>query len=141
MNVNSVTLIGRVTNNPESKEFGEGGQLTKFSIATNSRSKNKEKRTAEFHNVVTFGHLAKICSDFVTKGRLVYIRGRLKTRQWEDQNKTLHKRTEIVADDMLLLDKKPASGSAANDRADASEAAAAFTQGLSTVNQPVPVQA
>jgi len=99
MNVNSVTLIGNVTNDPETKEFGEGGRLTKFGLATSSRSKDKEKRTAEFHNVVTFGPLAKICSDYVSKGRLIYIRGKLKTRKWEDDNQTTRYKTEVIADD------------------------------------------
>jgi single-strand DNA-binding protein len=140
MNVNSVTLIGYVTNNPESKEFGEGGKLAKFGLATNSRSKDKEKRTPEYHNVVAFGPLAKICAEYVSKGRLVYIRGRLKTRKWEDDNQNLRTRTEVIADDMLLLDKKKASVSAV-DETGASEAAVQFATGLTPVAQTASVQA
>lgn len=134
MNVNTVTLIGHVTTDPSTKEFGEGGRLTKFNLATNSRNKDKEKRTTEFHNVVAFGPLAKICADYIAKGRLVYIKGRLRTSKWEDENQNLRTRTEVIADDMLLLDKKPASASAP-EQAVAPEAAAQFAQGLVPVAQ------
>lgn len=127
MNLNSVTLIGHVTQEPIVKKLNEKSTLTKFTLATNGRRPSKEGMpNAEFHPVVTFGRLAEICKDYIHKGRLIYVQGRLKTNRWEDDKKVLHSRTEIIASDMLLLDKQQAlvsavSGADAADD-DASEA-------------------
>ncbi len=126
MNLNSVTLIGHVTQEPVSKQLSEKSSLTKFTLATNGRRAAKDGvPNAEFHPVVAFGRLAEICRDYIHKGRLVYVQGRLKTSRWEDDKKVLHSRTEIIASNMLLLDKQQALASAASDHNDdvAAEAA------------------
>lgn len=113
MNLNSVTLIGHVTQEPMSRQLSEKQVLTKFTVATNGRRIGKDGLpTAEFHPVVAFGKLASICRDYIHKGRLVYVQGRLKTSRWEDDKKQPHARTEIIASNMLLLDKQQALVSA-----------------------------
>ncbi|MBI4121812.1 MAG: single-stranded DNA-binding protein [Parcubacteria group bacterium] len=126
MNVNSVTLIGHVTQDPVSRTFGENKMLTKFTVATNGRSRSKEKKeVVDFHPVVTFGKLADICRDYIHKGRLVYVEGKLRTNRWQDDKNVVHARTEIYANEMLLLDKQQALASAAsNDQEDADAAEA-----------------
>lgn len=125
MNLNTVTLIGHVTQQPLSRQVSEKMNLTKFTVATNGRRTGKDGQpTAEFHPVVAFGKLAEICRDYIHKGRLVYVQGRLKTSRWEDEKKVMHARTEIIASQMLLLDKQQALVSAGTDESgnDASEA-------------------
>ena len=69
MNLNSVTIIGHVTQDPACKTFGEKKLLTKFTVATNGRSRSKEKKDAvEFHSIVAFGKLAEICKEYIHKG-------------------------------------------------------------------------
>lgn len=125
MNLNSVTLIGHVTQDPVSRQLENKRVMTKYTIATNFRvGKDKEKKDGvEFHPVVTFGRLAEVCKEYLHKGRLVYVQGRMHTSKWEDDKKVLHASTEIVANQMLLLDKHQALVSAVSDEdADASEA-------------------
>ncbi len=122
MNVNSVTLIGHLTQDPVSKAYGDNQALTKFNLATNGRTRGKQHDAAEFHTVITFGKLAEICKEYLRKGRLVYVNGRLKTSRWKDDKEVLHTKTEIIANEMLLLDKKHALASAASEEAVAAEA-------------------
>ena len=122
MNVNTVTIIGNLTQDPLHRTYGDNEPLTTFTVATNRRRNGKEEKP-EFHFVVTFGRLAEICREYLVKGRLVYVQGRLHTSQWEDKDKKMHSRTEIIAKEMLLLDKKQALVRAASEEdADASEA-------------------
>lgn len=121
MNLNQVTLIGRITHTPVSKEYSEGKRFTKFTVATNDYKKGKSKST-EFHTVVTFGKLAELCKDLLKKGRLVYIQGKLKTSRWEDSDKVLHTSTDIVSNKMLLLDKSQALANAESDDSNEVEA-------------------
>ena len=85
-----------------------GHAVTSFSVATN-RSwvfEGAEKEDVEFHNVVAWNKLAELCSQLLSKGRKVYIQGRLQTRSWEDQNGVKKYRTEIVAGEMVILDSR-----------------------------------
>lgn len=134
MNVNSVTLIGHVTQDPATRSFGENKMLTKFTLATNARGRGKDKKdVVEFHPVVTFGKLAEICKEYIHKGRLVYVQGKLRTNRWQDEKNVLHARTEIYANEMLLLDKQQALVSAVSDDldADASEATVELSSAMS----------
>ena len=114
MNVNQATIIGNVTRDPEVKTFGEGNTLTTFAVATNSKRKDSEQ-VPEYHNIVTFGKLAEICNEYVRKGRLVYIQGRIHTGKWQDENNVVRSKTDIIASEMLLLDKKQALVSASQE--------------------------
>ena len=93
--MNHVVLTGRLTRDPESRKLASGKTVTEFSVATNDYRGGSEK--SEYHPVVTWDRLAEICSQYLGKGQLVAIIGRLQTRQWEDADKKRHWKTEIVA--------------------------------------------
>jgi len=99
--VNKVILVGRLGKDPETKEFGNGGRVVKFSLATseNWRDKNSgEKREkTEWHNVVIFNEgIGKIASQYLKKGSEVYLEGQLQTRKWQDQSGADKYTTEVV---------------------------------------------
>lgn len=109
MDLNKVMLIGRLTRDPESKTTPQGVTVCNFSIATSRSWKdaqgNLQDRT-EYHNVVAWRRLGEICAQYLTKGRQVYIEGHLETRSWDDQNGQKRYRTEIIADNMIMLGGK-----------------------------------
>jgi single-strand DNA-binding protein len=121
--MNRVVLTGRLTRNPESRSLASGKTVTTFSIATNDYRGGSEK--AEYHPVVTWDRLAEICGQFLAKGSLVCIEGRLQTRQWEDDAKVRHWKTEIVASAVEMLSGKRKKDYAAESAAQALEAQAA----------------
>jgi len=108
--VNKVILIGRLGKDPETKSTPNGTTVTKFTIATDERftdrEGNKQERT-EWHNIVAWGKLGEICGQYLRKGRLVYIDGSIRTDSWEDkETKQKRYRTEIIANNMQMLEKK-----------------------------------
>src|SRR5450759_810508 len=112
--VNKVILIGNLGKDPEMK-FTQGGMpVAKFSIATNERFKDKDgnwQDRTDWHNVVAFQRLAEIAGEYLKKGGKVYIEGRLQTRSWDDKQSGQKKyMTEIVANDLVLLNGKGESG-------------------------------
>ncbi len=110
MNLNKVFLIGRLTRNPETKTLPSGKNLCQISIATDRFYTDKDgnkKQETEFHNVIFFGRLAEIASQYLKKGSLVFIEGRLRTRNWEDESGSKRSRTEIIAERMQLGPKAP----------------------------------
>ncbi|MBN1148671.1 MAG: single-stranded DNA-binding protein [Anaerolineales bacterium] len=107
--LNKVLIIGRVGRDPEMRYTPSGRPVTTFSVGT-SRTWNTsdgEKRTeTEWFNVVSWSNLAEICKQYLSKDQLVYIEGRLQTRQWEDQEGNRRTTTEIVANEMIMLDDR-----------------------------------
>ena len=107
--LNKVLIIGRVGRVPEMRYTPSGRPVTTFSVST-SRSWNTAdgaRRTeTEWFNIVAWSNLAEICKQYLTKDRLVYIEGRLQTRHWDDQEGNKHTATEIVANEMIMLDEK-----------------------------------
>lgn len=107
--LNKVLLIGRLGRDPEMRYTPSGKPVTTFSIATsrswNTSDGDKHSET-EWFNIVAWGSLAEICKQFLTKNRLVYIEGRLQTRHWEDNDGNKRTSTEIVANEMIMLDEK-----------------------------------
>ena len=105
MNLNKVILIGRLTRDPESKALPSGQSVTSFGMATdrfyNDKSGQRQQQT-EFHNIVLFGKLADIASQYLNKGSLVLIEGRLQTRSWKDTSGNQRSRTEIVGERLQL---------------------------------------
>jgi single-strand DNA-binding protein len=105
MNLNKVFLVGNLTKDPETRSLPSGQQVTSFGLATNrfytDKSGQKQKQ-AEFHNIVLFGRLAEIASQYLTKGSMVLIEGRLQTRNWKDSSGNTKYRTEIVGEKMQL---------------------------------------
>jgi single-strand DNA-binding protein len=113
--VNKVILIGRLGKDPEVRSTPGGQTVTKFTIATDERftdrSGEKQERT-EWHNIVVWGKLAEICGQYLRKGKLVYIEGSIRTDSWEDKESGQKKyRTEIIARDMKMLDRRGDEGS------------------------------
>jgi len=107
--VNRAILVGNLTRDPDVKETQNGKKIVTFSIATNREwvTQEWEKNSlAEFHNIAVWGKLADICEQYLRKGKLVYIEWYLKTRTWETEEWNRMARTEIVAQDMIMLNKK-----------------------------------
>ena len=106
--VNKVILVGRLGRDPEKRYTKTGTPVVNFSLATdawNSRDGNRQTRT-EWHNVVVWSRLAEICSEYLTKGKLIYLEGRLQTREWEDRDGNKRRTPEIVASEMKMLGKR-----------------------------------
>jgi len=105
MNLNKVFLVGRLTRNPETRALPTGKSVTSFGLATDrffvDKSGQKQQQT-EFHNIVMFGRLAEIASQYLAKGSLVLIEGRIQTRSWQDGSGNKKYRTEILAERMQL---------------------------------------
>lgn len=105
MNLNKAFILGNLTRDPELRQTPTGQSVATLGIATNRLWTDKEgnKQTqVEFHNVVLWGRLAEIASQYLSKGRLVFIEGRITTRSWQDQQGQKKYRTEIVAENMQL---------------------------------------
>lgn len=113
MNLNKAFVLGNVTRDPEVRALPSGQQVTSFGIATNrfyTDSSGQKKQDAEFHNIVCFGKLADIASRYLTKGSLVLIEGRIKTRNWQNSQGIKQYRTEIIADSLQLGPKGSGGG-------------------------------
>ena len=119
MDLNKVMLIGRLTRDPEAKTTPQGVAVTSFGLATGRVWKDDQgnrRDATEFHNVVAWRRLAEICAQYLTKGKQVYIEGHLQTRSWDGQDGKKNYRTEVVADNMIMLGSpsgKPMNQSAA----------------------------
>ena len=106
--LNKVMIIGRLGRNPEMRYTPSGRAVTSFSVATSRSWVNAEgerREETEWFNVVAWGSLAEICKQYLTKDQQVYVEGRLQTRGWEDQSGKKHYRTELVANEMVMLDE------------------------------------
>ncbi len=113
MTLNKVMVIGNLTRDPESRTTAGGTNVCTFGVATNRAFVDPQgvrHDEAEFHNVVAFGRLAEICAQYLGRGRKVYVEGRMKTREWTAQDGTKRNRTEIVAENMIMLDRAPGGG-------------------------------
>lgn len=109
MSLNKVQLIGNLTRDPEVREIPNGTKVASFGLATNftwTDSQGNRQTKAEFHNIVAWRKLAEICANYLRKGSKIYVEGRLQTRDWEGQDGVKRQRVEIVADNMIMLDKK-----------------------------------
>lgn len=107
MDLNKVQIIGRITQDIELRQTPNGQNVTTLSIATNRNwtdGQGNKQEQAEFHNVVLWAKLAEIASQYLAKGRKCYIEGRLQTRSWEAQDGSKRYRTEIVGENMIMLD-------------------------------------
>ncbi len=115
--LNKAQLIGNLTRDPELRYTPSGAAVCSFGIATNrswTTDSGEKHEESEFHNIVVWNKLAEICSQYLTKGKKVYVEGRLATRSWTTQDNQQRQRTEVIIDDMIILDSKgqgaPASG-------------------------------
>jgi len=117
MNLNQVTLIGRLTRDPEQKALPNGTAVVNFSIATSRTWKDKDgekKEETEFHNCVAFGRTAEVIGQYLKKGQLANVVGRLQTRKWEKDGHTNY-RTEIIVDQMQMGPKAGNAGGGSSE--------------------------
>lgn len=138
--LNRATLIGNLTRDPEFKQTASGQGVCSFGIATNRQWKGADgskQEAVEFHNVVAWRKLAEICQQYLAKGRKVYIEGRLQTRDWEGQDGVRRYRTEIVAENMIILDRAP-GGAAPGGMPRPAPAAGNFAGGAGAFVPPTP---
>lgn len=120
MDLNKVMIIGRLTRDPEIRTTPNGQSVASFSLATNrvwkDQSGSKQEKV-EYHNIVAWGKLAEIVGQYLGKGRRTYIEGRMQTRDWEGQDGVKRYRTEVIAENMIMLDGRgqeaPMTGQAA----------------------------
>jgi len=138
MYLNRAMIIGNLTRDPEVRTTAGGQTVATFGVATNhvwNDSSGQRQEKAEFHNIVAWGKLAEICGQYLTKGRKVYVEGRLQTREWQAQDGQKRNRTEIVAESMIMLDRGQGqqqggyNRQAAQSAAPASAPAMAMAQG------------
>jgi single-strand DNA-binding protein len=136
--VNKVILVGNLGKDPEVKYTPSGIPVAKFSIATNERYKDKsgewQDRT-EWHNIVAFQRMAEIVGEYVKKGSKIYLEGRLQTSSWEDKQSGEKKyRTEIIANDLVLL------GGRGDSEGEGRSRTPAFTGGTAMDQRPSHVE-
>ncbi|AFJ03320.1 Single-stranded DNA-binding protein [Methylophaga frappieri] len=114
MSVNKVILVGRLGVDPESRAFPNGGSICNLRIATTEswrdRQSGERQERTEWHRVVLRNKLGEIAQQYLRKGSQVYIEGRIQTRKWQDQNGQDRYTTEIVGNEMTMLDSKGGSG-------------------------------
>jgi single-strand DNA-binding protein len=119
--LNKVILIGNLGKDPEVSYLASGVPVAKFSVATGERWKDNDgnlQEKTEWHNIVAWRKLAEICGQYLKKGSKVYLEGKLQTRSWDDKNTGVKKyMTEIVVDDMIMLDSKGQSMESQGDAA------------------------
>lgn len=142
MNLNKAMVIGNVVRDPEMRSTPSGQNVTSFSVATNfiwkDQSGNRQEK-AEFHNIVAWRRLAEITSQYLKKGSKVYIEGRMQTRSWDDPNGVKRYRTEIIAENMIMLDRagnQDFSGASSAPRSN--DRQSSYGQGMSEGVQPAP---
>lgn len=104
MNLNKVFILGRLTRDPEKRNLPSGQPVVSFGIATNRYfTQNEEKKEqVEFHNIVAFNRTAEIAQQYLKKGSMVLIEGRIQTRNWQDSSGNKHTRTEIITERLQL---------------------------------------
>lgn len=107
--INKVILIGNLTRDPELRQTPNGQNVVTFGLATNrewvTRDGRKQSLT-EYHDLVAWANLAEICAKYLKKSKLVYVEGYLKTRSWDTPEGIRKFKTEIVVQDMIMLDKR-----------------------------------
>ena len=129
MSVNKAIVLGRLGNDPDTRFTQSGDSVTRLSVATSSRWKDKAtgeaKEETEWHRCVCFGRTAEIASQYLAKGREVYLEGHLKTRKWTDNSGIERYTTEIVVDQLTLIGGRPITDTQAQAQAQAPRPAAA----------------
>lgn len=108
--INKVTIIGNIGRDPEIRQLNNGGQVTTIAVATSKSWKDKntgkQVEEVEWHRIIFFNRLAEIAAQYLKKGSKVYVEGSLKTRKWKDKNDQDRYSTEIVANELQMLDSR-----------------------------------
>lgn len=117
MNLNKAIIIGNLTQNPEVRKTPSGQSVANFGVATNrvwTNQQGAKQEQVEFHNIVAFGRLADIVGQYLAKGRLCMVEGRIQTRNWVDNASVKHWKTEIIAENIQLGPKTATTGGSYN---------------------------
>ncbi|MFA5644261.1 MAG: single-stranded DNA-binding protein [Patescibacteria group bacterium] len=107
--LNKAMIIGNLTRDPEIRNTPSGQTVSSFSVATNlvwNDQNGQQQSKTEFHNIVAWRKLGEICGQYLSKGMKVYIEGRLQTSEWNSQDGNKRQKTEIIADNMIILTPK-----------------------------------
>jgi len=134
--LNKVQLIGNLTRDPEVETTPSGQNVATFSVATNrvwTNAQGQKQEAVEYHNIVAWGKLAEICGQYLNKGKKVYVEGRIQTRDWQGQDGVKRYKTEIVIENMIMLDRGGAPGGSSTGGAPASS-------GPAPSSEPEPVE-
>ena len=124
VNLNKVFILGNLTKDPELRQTAGGQAVCSFSIATNrffTDASGQKQKQAEFHNIVAWGRQAEIIHQYLKKGSILLVEGRLQTRTWQDQQGAKHYRTEIVADQIQLGPRNGSEGGSSFSGSDQGE--------------------
>ena len=111
--VNKVILVGNLGRDPESRSLPSGQAVVNFSLATSRRYKDRDgnrKDETEWHNIVCFGKSAEIAAQYLTKGKMIFVEGRIQTRSWDDKDGKKQYRTEIICENFQMLGSKGDGG-------------------------------
>ncbi|HAD30306.1 MAG TPA: single-stranded DNA-binding protein [Methylophaga sp.] len=145
MSVNKVILVGRLGVDPESRAFPNGGSICNLRIATSESWRDKQtgerQERTEWHRVVLRNKLGEIAQQYLRKGSQVYIEGRIQTRKWQNQQGQDQYTTEIVGNEMTMLDSKGAGGGGSNDNQDYNQNRSSQPAAKSNYNNPQPASA
>ncbi len=120
--LNKVMIIGNLGADPEMRYTADGSAVTNFNVAVNrnfTTSDGERRDETEWFSVVAWRKLAEQCSQYLQKGRRVYVEGRLQTRSWEGQDGQKHYKTEVIAETVQFLDSRPGGAPRSDDQQDA----------------------
>ena len=112
--LNKVMIIGNLGRDPEMRYTPSGKPVTSFSVAVSrawTTSAGEKRESTEWFNVIAWGNLAEVCNQYLRKGSKTYVEGRLQTRSWDDADGQRHSRTELVANEMIILDHRQSGAS------------------------------
>jgi single-strand DNA-binding protein len=138
--LNKVMLIGNLGGDPEVRHLESGAVVAKFSLATNERYKDKAgelQSITEWHDIIMWRGLAELAERILTKGKMIYVEGKLTTRKWQDQQGQNRRTTEVVASNFYILEKKDSSGQGSNNFPNAMNEPV-NTKPLSSGGSPIP---
>lgn len=145
MSVNKVILVGRLGVDPESRAFPNGGSICNLRIATSESWRDKQtgerQERTEWHRVVLRNKLGEIAQQYLRKGSQVYIEGRIQTRKWQNQQGQDQYSTEIIANEMTMLDSKGAGSGGSSDNQDYNQGRPSQPAAKSNYNNPQPASA
>lgn len=139
--VNKAIILGRVGKDPEIRYMPNGEAVANFSIATSETWKDKsgeKQEKTEWHNITAYRKLAEIIGEYVKKGSLIYIEGRIQTRKWQDKEGKDRYTTEIVADEMQMLSGKQESAQESKPKAQPAQQAPGSGDKFDTFDDNIP---
>lgn len=138
--INKVILIGNLGADPEARYMTNGNAVVSVNVATSTSWKDKQsgetQERTEWHRVVFFNRLAEIVNEYLKKGSKIYIEGSLRTRKWTDKNNVERYTTEIIADEMQMLDGRGAGSSANTDHAEQTGGSSSTQKSTATQTAP-----